>query len=81
MGAKVKLKQSVFKDKTYEPLLEQQILALGFNPRNNTTCSNPICQAPLGVNAVGLVKQGKTTFLVSTCRECEFVFGNAVNSQ
>ena len=78
LGVKVKLKPSVFKDKTYEPLLEPQILTLGFTLRNNMPCINPLCEAPLGVNAMGLVKQGKATFLVSACRECEFVFGNSV---
>lgn len=76
LGAKVKLKPSVFRDKSFEPLLEPQIKALGYNPRNNTPCSE--CSAPLGVNAAGLVKQGKITFLVSNCRECDAVFGNTV---
>ena len=79
MGARVKLKKSVFNDNTFKPLLEKQILDLGFTPRNNVACSNPACEAPLGVNCVGLVKQGNLTFLVSTCRECEAVFGNHVN--
>lgn len=76
LGAKVKLKPSVFRDKSFEPLLEAQIKTLGYTPRNNTPCSE--CSAPLGVNVVGLVKQGKITFLVSTCRECEAVFGNTI---
>jgi len=76
LGAKVKLKSSVFRDKSFEPLLEPQIKALGYTPRNNTSCSE--CSAPLGVNTVGIVKPSKITFLVSTCRECDAVFGNTI---
>lgn len=83
IGTRVKLKQSVFNDKTYEPLQEKQILAIGFSPRNNVPCTNSMCEAPLGVNAVGLVELGKShsIFLVSICRECDSVFGNSVFSQ
>ena len=80
VGARVKLKPSVFRDKTYEPLQEKQILALGFSPRNNTPCTQSPCEAPLGVNVMGIVKQGNTTLIVSICRECETVFGNSILS-
>lgn len=79
MGARVKMKKSVFNDETFKPMLESEILELGFTPRNNLACSNSLCEAPMGVNSMGLVKQGKITFLISACRECESVFGNMVN--